>query len=126
VSRPVYEVSRHLNPFYLQGDFDGDCRTDIAVLVRRLKDRKIGVVVLMKRGERVEFLGAGRSVGNGGDDFRWMDIWCVYAKGVVHQGVGESTPPKLLGDALLVEKSESASGIIWFDGTAFRWYQQGD
>src|SRR6267143_2644273 len=50
-SDATYEVSRDLNPFYLQGDFDGDCQTDIAVLVCRLKDRTLGLAVLMKLGE---------------------------------------------------------------------------
>jgi hypothetical protein len=122
----TYQVSRHLNPCYLQGDFDGDCRTDIAVLVKRSSDQKVGIAVLLRKSDRVHFLGAGTSLGNGGNDFRWMDMWQVYAKGPVSIGVGETASIQLNGDALLVEKSESASGIIYYDGSAFHWYQQGD
>jgi hypothetical protein len=32
----------------------------------------------------------------------------------------------LRGDGLLVEKTESASAILWWDGARYRWYQQGD
>jgi hypothetical protein len=34
-----YEVAFHLSPFYLRGDFNGDDKMDIAVLVKQL-DRK--------------------------------------------------------------------------------------
>jgi hypothetical protein len=125
-STSQYRISHHLNPYYLEGDFDGDCRTDLAVLVRRLPDQKTGIAVLFQGSGRVLFLGAGTPFGNEGDDFRWMDLWHVYVKGKVSENVWKGPPPSLVGDALHVEKDESASGIIYYDGSSFRWYQQGD
>jgi hypothetical protein len=63
---------------------------------------------------------------HGDDNFDWMDVWHVYPKGPVHRGAGEKTIPTLLGEALLVERSESASGLIYWNGTRYMWYQQGD
>ena len=68
----------------------------------------------------------GRDLGNGGDDFGWMDAWHVYEKGKVEQGASEGKPPKLKGDAIMAIKTESASGLIYWNGKKFDWYQQGD
>jgi hypothetical protein len=34
--------------------------------------------------------------------------------------------PPLIGGALLVEKMDSASAIVFWDGKEYQWYQQGD
>ena len=112
-------VETRLNPFYLQGDFDGDSRRDTAVLVKRKDGGKAGVALVLGRG-RVAIAGAGNSVGNGGDDFGWVDAWRVERQGVLPEGL------KAKGDALLVMKTESGGGQLWWDGKALRWHQQGD
>ena len=120
-----FVIAMHVNPYILFGDFDGDHKTDVAVLVRERKTGKVGIAVALQRG-RTDVLGAGTEMGNGGDDFAWLDHWSVYTKAPVERGADETKPPKLIGDALLVEKSESASGIIYFTGSRYSWYQQGD
>lgn len=125
----TFSVAQHLNPYYLHGDFDGDCRTDIAILVRRKSDRKLGIAVLFRASLEATFLGAGTSIGNGGDDFRWMDVWSVRARESLppdFRNVWNDLSPQFKRDALFVEKSESASGLIYYDGLTFRWYQMGD
>jgi hypothetical protein len=102
-----------LNPFLLQGDFDGDHRLDLAVLVTRRDTGARGIAVVHAGAPRAVVLGAGHALGNGGDDFTWMDAWSVQPK-----------PPDR--DALLLEKLESASAIVYWDGAAYRWKQQGD
>lgn len=123
-----YEFSSPLNPFYLQGDFNGDGRRDTAVLIRSRSSKKTGIAVFHAAGNQVFILGAGRRVAGAGenDSFDWMDAWHVYGKAEVKRGADESKPPVLRGDALYVEKTESASAIIYWDGAAYRWYQQGD
>ena len=121
-----YEFSFHLNPFYLRGDFNGDKHLDIAILIKEIKTGKLGIAVFHARNNEVFLLGAGRSFANGGDDFGWMNVWGVYYRTFVRQGVGEKAPPRLLGEALLVERTESASALIYWDGNNYVWYQQGD
>ena len=60
-----YTLKRHLNPAVLFGDFDGDHRTDAAILVRQAKTSKIGIAVALRTG-RVDVFGAGMEFGNGG------------------------------------------------------------
>jgi hypothetical protein len=55
-----------------------------------------------------------------------MDSWKVYSKGRAAEEAGETSIPKLHGDALLVSKSEAASALIYWNGKRYVWFQQGD
>ena len=56
-----------------------------------------------------------------------MDAWYVYPRGPVGRNAFDAgAPPTLNGDALMVIKTEAASGIIYWAGTAYEWYQQDD
>ena len=127
----VFEIGTWLNPFYIRGDFDGDGFFDYAILLRRRSDGKKGIAVWLsgRSSSGLIVLGAGRKARAGGgetDDWGFFDAWQVYGKRTVLQGAGEGKPPKLIGEAILIEKTESASGLLYWDGRQFRWYQQGD
>jgi hypothetical protein len=122
-----YAVTAHLNPYYLHADFDGDGRQDTALLVRHKASSKRGIAVLHSSDGRVHFIGAGTSVGSGGDNFDWMDAWHVQRRGPVGKGPHNDTePPILKGDALHVIKTESASGLLYWSGERYEWYQRSD
>lgn len=121
-----YTVSLRLNPFYLQGDFDGDCKADAAVLVEERASGKAGIAIVRRASPSVVILGAGHKFTWGGDDFKAMDVWRGYPKARVAAGPETGPPPTLKGDAIYAEKSESASGLIYFDGRSYLWYQLSD
>ena len=102
-----YELSSHLKPSYLKGDFDGDRKPDIAVLVKEKGAGKIGIAVFHSSNSNVLFIGAGTKLGNGGDNFDWMDIWKVVPRSAAAKQLGKTAASLLKGDALYVEKSES-------------------
>jgi len=118
-----YDLSFQVKPFYLQGDFKGDGKIDVAVLVKQHSTRKVGIAIIHGETDKVTILGAGTAIGNGGDDFDWMDSWEIYSKDCV---AGATSVPKLHGDALLVSKSEAASALIYWNGKRYVWLQQGD
>jgi len=121
-----YDLSRHLNPFFQSGDFNGDQKLDVAVLIRNKATRQTGIVIYLYGGSNPVILGAGSPFRNGGADFSWMDNWSVYPKQEVRKNRWENRPPTPKGDALWVAKSESASAFIYWDGKQFVWYQQSD
>jgi hypothetical protein len=118
-----YQISHRMNPFYLRGDFNGDDKIDVAVLVKQRSTGKIGIAIINGANDKVTILGAGTSIGNGGDDFEWMDSWEIYSKGRIASG---TSVPKFRSDALLVSKSEAASAVIYWNGKRYVWRQQGD
>jgi hypothetical protein len=120
-----YQISFHLNHYYQCGDFDGDRKLDVAILVKEKSTGKIGIAIYNSSKRDFFILGAG-NLFNGDDDFDWMDAWQPYPKGRVGPGVGEGPPPQLIGDAILAEKTEAASGLIYWNGINYKWYQQGD
>ena len=122
----IYKISDFINPFYLEGDFNGDEKIDIAVLIEEKKTTKRGIIICHGTTKMFYILGAGKTFGNGGDDFVWLDIWKVYRETKVGLGVSETETISLKGQAILVEKSESASAIIYWTGQNYKWYQQGD
>ena len=121
-----YKLSSKINPFYLRGDFNGDGVQDIAILIEEINTNKIGIGVFHANSSHKYIIGAGRKVGNGGDNFRWMDMWSVFKKQPIQLGLGEGKPPKINSEALYVGKSEAASAIIYWNGKDYVWYQQGD
>ena len=118
-----YELSYRIRPSYLRGDFDGDGKIDVAVVVKERSMGKIGIAIINGATDKVTILGAGTPIGNGGDDFEWMDTWEIYPKDRIASG---TSVPKRRGDALLVSKSEAASALIYWNGKRYVWGQQGD
>ena len=121
-----YAFSAHINPFYLHGDFDGDGQLDTAVWIRERATGKSGIAIFHGKANRLIIVGAGRDLGNGSDDFSWLNAWHVFRRGPAGQGADGKPPPKLRGDAIMVIKTEAASALIYWDGKRYGWYQQGD
>jgi hypothetical protein len=106
----------HLNPFYQSGDFDGDGRLDVAVMVARRGTGEVGVLMVHGGAAPTVLIGAGTPMGNGGTDFRWMTNWTVQP----------ATESGTSGVALELIKLESGRGVISWDGRAYQWRQADD
>jgi hypothetical protein len=128
----VYTVSRHLSPNYVEGDFDGDGKSDLAILVRRKADDKFGMAILLragaKAGAKATILGAGTRFGGGGADFRRMDAWSILSQESFPPRIRKAwkgPQPKSRREGLVLQKRGSAEGLVTYDGSKFIWTPYG-
>lgn len=120
-----------LTPAYLTADFNNDRQADTAFA--EIRDGKKGIRI-KHGGKEEEFLiGAGKSFGNGGDDFYWVDTW-----NLVDEPAAFQTTFTEGGDVMGVEEVELESvaffignnelggaTIAWIDGE-YVWIHQAD
>lgn len=124
-----YDIDGTMNPFYLRGDFDADGKPDYAIWVKSKAGSKTGIAIWLSSKRDFVVLGAGvpfKAAASVETNLNFLNTWQVYGKRPVERGVESSQPPHLREEAILVGKTESASGLIYWDGSHFRWYQQGD
>ena len=125
-----YLVEDTFHPPFLNGDFDGDRKPDYAVKVKQAGTNNRGFAVYLSSESRTFVLGAGNPVFYGAARERDLnfDSWEATKMDSVEMGVGESSPPQSLksADGILVSEDESASGIYYWNGKTWLWYQQGD
>jgi len=81
--RTRYELVQKLQPSFYVGDFNGDGTSDVALLIRERTTAKVGIAIVQGGEGKVRIVGAGKSFGNGGDDFSWMDAWSIRHTGNV-------------------------------------------
>jgi hypothetical protein len=118
--------SFHLNPFYLRGDFDADGKVDYAVMIKHRKNGKHGIAICHSSNKQVFIIGAGRTFGNGDDDFKWIDVWFVSKKLSEFKSHWEDNALSMIAEGIVIDKSESSSAMIYWDGKEFKWYQLSD
>src|SRR5690606_5012180 len=122
-----YKLEARINPFYLQGDFNGDGYTDTVVFVVEVQSQKRGLLIVHGGTNDSWVLAAGTQFSGRGDDFSRFNAWRVYPRGPVSRGAdAASALPTLPGDGVYLEVLESASGIVYWNGAGYAWYQQGD
>ncbi len=126
-------LDNQMNPFYLESDFNGDEKLDIAFCVTEKSTNKKGILIIHGGTFRSYLIGAGNSFAHVGDDFKFIEIWKIYRDRVV--GLTEfATNGDILGtkdikienDAILVSKSESASNLIAWQNDKYVWLHTGD
>jgi hypothetical protein len=120
-----YRLSARLNPFYLHADFDGDGRRDTAVLIQHSATNQNGMAVFHANRQAPFILGSGPAV-EGTGYASVFNSWQVMVRGPVQMGADETPPPTLKGDALVLSKLEASSVIMYWTGSAYATYWQGD
>ena len=118
------QLSTRLNPCMWRGDFNGDGRADLALLVTHTGSKKEGIAFLLQGGNSL-VVGAGTDFGNGGDDFSWMDLCYVEARGTKN-GNYKGKSVNFQSDGLVVAKESSASALIYLRKGKLQWCQYGD
>lgn len=132
-----YKLQAFLKPAFLEDDFNGDGRNDIAALVIQKKTNKKGILLIHGGSAKYYFLGAGSNFGNGGDNFEWLKGWRIYKKKVVYKTTfstdGDITGAKkikLIRHGIqamsLIDGQLTAAAIIYWDGSKYIWIHEGE
>ena len=111
-----------LNPWYLMGDFNGNGHYDFALVLRQHSaDNETRLAVLWGSG-KVVFLDRDEDL-----QYPTIEAWHIYPKyEKVLLGIEEETPPTLEGDGIMIYKLETSSSLVYWNGTRFTYYWQGD
>ena len=122
LDKEYYVNLTHANPFYYHGDFDGDKKTDYAVILTKRKNEQSRLAILGGN-KRIYWLDNNDSL-----SYPAFNAWYVLPEGeAVEQGFEENLhPPKLLGDGLMVFSVEASSALIYWNGKKFVSYWEGD
>ena len=120
-----YKLNSKLNSYYLGGDFNGDGPLDYAISVIDRETTKYPIAKLIDPNNYV-LIGADVNLSNiEMDDLKWIDALSIYNEQHVEMDVEEAEKVSLNSESILAIKTESASGIIYWNSSEFPWYQQG-
>ena len=126
-------LDKQMNPFYLEADFNGDGKLDIALCVNEKSTDKKGILIIHGGTLKSYLFGAGKSFAHVGDDFDFIEIWKLYRDRVVgltyfdaNGDVIGTKDIRIDNDAILVAKSESASNLIAWQNDKYVWLHTGD
>ncbi len=121
-----YTITYQLYPPTLKGDFNGDGRRDVAILVQENSTKKFGIAIFHGKKTQdlryhVAVLGAGTDVGKAGDNFSWANLWARYSPGKSPAVKGLKIPDDLTNDAIELRKKGGRSGLLYWDGKHYVW-----
>ncbi len=128
-----YDLAKYVTPQFLEADFSGDKKNDLAIPIERKTDQKKGLLILFAGSNHVFVIGAGFAFENAGDDFKWATTWSIINDKVTYEitfkpngevdGKREMT---LERPAIRMTEEEGSGGLIYFNGKKFIWIQQRD
>lgn len=125
-------IEESTNPFYLEADFNGEGKLDIALFVRNNENKKTGIWFLHGEDRDSHLVGAGIKIEKL-DSFDWMDIWKVYRYKTAEKtiftktfDIAGSETVKLPNIAISVSQSEGSPNLIVWDGKEYIWIHTGD
>lgn len=114
-------------PASLTLDIEGDGTPETALPVVRLGDGTKGIAFCRETGAAA-VIGLDWRLGPDLEPayFDRMDYWAAELTGPVAMGATEEPPPEVAGDKLLLGIAGSSSVLVYWDGTRFTSYWQGD
>ena len=105
-------ASRYLNPYFVYGDFNGDCSIDVAFFARNRNDNEIKLCIIHQNTKSIILLDKGTK------DYSWVDNIDVLPHNVGFSGAHSCI--ELQGDALWIGKyGTGAGGWIYWNGNDY-------
>ncbi len=112
-----------INPFFLNGDFDGGGRLGMAVWIAQRSSGKLGIAIFGRGGVPVAVIGAGKPWGSLGDDFSAFYRFGILTKGANLESVyGHGKLVHLKTDAFTLG-NDSATFAVYSEAGEFLEYR---
>ena len=119
----AYKIDSRVNPYYLRGDFDGDNKPDLAVMiVGRRNNGPTGLAICQGNGATF-VLGAGtepKFSTKQGDDFLSSN-WEVLTHDEFHKFLSDSRLGERAKGEVIALNWEDGTGYIYWDGNQYQW-----
>jgi hypothetical protein len=109
-------------PAFLEADFDVDGQIDVAFWVTNRRSGRLGIAFMSRRSGLLEVLGANAHTDGSVGDYDVFDAWSIIPRGEVLRSNWEDALVELEADAILLEKTESASIAVYWSGGRLRQY----
>ncbi len=116
-----YKIIYRLYPHVISGDFNGDGRKDVAIQIQSLSSGKTGIAIFHGRKPQamvtnIAILGAGKTVGQAGDNLSWSEVW-VKLKG---QGMNAGDlHSKRTPDAISLSNKTDRTVVLYWNGRQY-------
>jgi len=120
-----YKIDFRVNPFYLRGDFDGDGKPDMAVMVLGPHSKSTGLAICQGNGKRF-VLGAGSQppFSNKRDDNFLSSDWEAVTANAFRKLLYDQKLGALAKGEVIVLNWEDGSGYIYWDGSRYCWFEE--
>jgi hypothetical protein len=119
LSKPGFQLDGNINPYYINGDYDGDGITDFAVLIRSESDRGGGIhhILFCFGSGKTVLWDAGTRPDSSSSPFT---TWFLVRK----QSKLLSIHPKINHDSLAILIGEEGGGLVYWDGRKLNWQME--
>jgi hypothetical protein len=110
-------------PPFIEGDFDGDTRDDVLLLIEERATGRQGVALLSNDPARVPVIfGAGQTTGGAPADLAWVDDLRPMRAGGSTLGVDVTLPSDMAGDGVFFTGGDRATArpaLLYWNGAGF-------
>lgn len=116
-----YKIQREFNPYYFEGDFNGDKLIDIAFFVENTIDHTKGLMFINGGKNLVFIVGCGNAT-DMGSSITWAKTWFVFRDRIARNASKKTLPLKT--PAILLKGSKETNLVVYWSRNKYKTFLQ--
>jgi hypothetical protein len=116
-----YKIQREFNPYYFEGDFNGDKLIDIAFFVENTIDHSKGLMFINGGKNLVFIVGCGNAT-DMGSSITWAKTWFIFRDRIVRNASKKTLPLKT--PAILLKGSKETNLVVYWSRNKYKTFLQ--